>query len=201
MFRKGERKMKRKLLSMLMAGLCFFMVAGCASKDNRSVAEVINEGFENNDGSEIIQLYVDTEDMDIVYEIEDTVVSKFKEESKKIQAMTPEQVKETKYAEYLNVDEDKLDDTQTLKDTLGITKMIFDAPNETVSIPVDEACFEFIDVLKARVLFTKADEALAAKDTKKAKELYGAIVANLTMRELNDDVMLKASKEKLATLK
>lgn len=194
--------MKRKLMSMLMAGLCVFMVAGCAStKSTKTPAEVIEEGFKNNDGSEIIQVYVDTEDMDVVYEIEDSVVAKFKEETKKISAMTSAEAKDSAYGKYLTVAEDKLDDPQTLKDTVGITKLVFDAPNETVSIPVDEACFEFIDVLKMRNLFLKAEDAEAKKDTKKAKELYETIVGTLTMRELTDDVLLKASTEKLATLK
>ena len=193
--------MKKKLVSMLMLGLCFSMMVGCSSKP-KSVDELINAGFENNDGSDIIDYYVETEDMDIIYEMEDKIVAKFDEERKAMAALTPEELKETKYADVLTLSQKDLEDNTVLKDKIGILNMIYDAPNETICIPVDDAAFKLQLTLVARTIYVEAQKAEEAKDIEEAKALYQQIVDTMVMYEIADnDVVVQLASERLAALK
>ena len=171
--------------------LCLVMVlgiiTGCSSKNPETV---VKEGIDNNNGTEISELYSKND----AKEIDKLIINNLKKKQKEISNMSLEEFKKTSYGKILDSEHFEIESQEFIDKYYGLCNL----ENEKQSEDVTTAISDFNSPVFLRFLYNDGLKKEKDKDYTNAYSIFSSIVNSTDVAD--DDVLIPEAKKKLENL-
>ena len=170
----------KKIVGIGLLCLGLFCMSACSK--GTKVEDAIKQGFLNNDGNAILECYKGLKDQDDVYAMETQLAEAFKDENIRVLEMDMEELKASNYATFIFQAGDEVKNTD-----VGILKVIYDAPNQTISDTVDQEAKKLEATLQRRYDFEAAKKEVSKGNEEEALRICDRLV--LEVKDAHDHML------------